>query len=192
VREGNLSSIVISSAAVVGKSELGRVRSDPRIRAEWKRQDQREREARLLVLAKLENFYCEVAALHDARDAKISDGIGLMLCEIEIVRKALTNGGRPGFEMIRLRQIHEQVSTALGADTVRGLKVRKGAREGHRGRYGSAAEKREKYQPVVNKIASSNPHLSRREINRRAGQELGGVSYKAIERHTTDPRTKKK
>jgi hypothetical protein len=190
-----MSSIVISSAAVRGKlavGELARVRSDPRFRAESELDKQRSREALIRELARFEKHWYAMPEFQLNRD--VADGRDLILKMIAIARKNLERGASPWWnqEINAIRQQHEIFSLALAADTRRGLKTLESARKGHRGRYGSAAEKREKYQPVVDKIASSNPHLSRREINRRAGQELGGVSYKAVERHTTDPRKKKK
>jgi hypothetical protein len=183
-------SIVITSAAVLGKSELGRARSDPRIRAEIERDNQRAREALLRELARLEKYYRAMPE-PEAENWEAAVGRDLILKMIPITRENLEHGSRTWWnpEIAAIRRLHERVSLALEADTRRGLMTLESARKGHLGRYGSSAEKRKKYQPVVDKIASSNPRLSRREINTRAGQVLG-VSYKAVERHTTDPRKK--
>lgn len=169
---------------------LGARLNDPAIKAANERGHQRAREALLRELERLEKHYREMPE-PDGANWEAAVGRDLILKSIPIARENLERGGRTWWnrEIAAIRRVHERVSLALGADTRRGLITLESARKGGLGRYGSAAEKREKYQRVVDGIARSNPRLSRREIDKRAGKELK-VSYKTIERHTTDPRKK--
>jgi len=172
---------------------LARAFNDPAVRAENEQFERRARERALQWLVRLEGHYRAMPEAESNWEAAI--GRDLILKMIPLVRQSVQSDRTSGWtwrkEIRDIEKLHSRVSLELGRDTCRGLKVREGARQGHKARYGSIREKREKYQPIVDKIARSNPSLSRKRINALAGKEIG-VSYKAVERHTTGPRGKKK
>ena len=73
--------------------------------------------------------------------------------------------------------------------TARGKKTIDSARKGHEAVYGTLEEKeqiRQEYQEYVDYLYEKHPRWSRHQINKKAGAHFN-VSYKRIERNTTDP-----